>query len=271
MHDKHVGIIGYGAIGRSIVADWSRSPLPGYRLGAILVRPHQADEARAAVAGGVVVTADFAEFLDRCPHAVVEAAGHTAVIAYGERILRKGTDFLLLSVGGLAAEGVLERLRRAAESGGSRVILPVGAIAGLDGLLALRRAGLHRVKYTSIKPPKSWLGTPAEQHFDLRGLTGPAVIFRGSAGEAARLFPKNANLAAAVGLAGLGFERTLVELVADPGARWNIGRIEAEGEGSNLAVTVAGSSSASNPKTSEITGMSVLSMLENAAAPVSFG
>jgi aspartate dehydrogenase len=271
MQDRHVGIIGYGAIGRSIVADWSRSALRGYRLSAILVRPHQADAARAAVAGDVVVTSDFAEFLDRSPQAVVEAAGQAAVIDHGEQILRNGTDFLLLSVGGLAAAGILERLRQAAEAAGSRVILPVGAIAGLDGLLALRRAGLRQVKYTSIKPPISWSGTPAERRFDLRAMTRPTVIFQGSAGEAARLYPKNANLAAAVALAGLGFERTMVDLVADPGTSWNIGRIDAAGETSTLSVTVAGSGSAANPKTSEITGMSVLSMLENASAPISFG
>jgi aspartate dehydrogenase len=271
MQDKHVGIIGYGAIGRSIVADWSRSALRGYRLGAILVRPHQADAARAAVARDVAVTCDFAQFLERCPHAVVEAAGHAAVVAYGETILLNGTDFLPLSVGGLAAAGILERMRRAAESAGSRVMLPVGAIAGLDGLLALRRAGLRRVKYTSTKPPASWLGTPAEQHFDLHGLSRPTVIFQGSAGEAAGLYPKNANVAAAVALAGVGFDRTLVDLVADPGSSWNTGRIDAEGETSSLTVTVAGRSSASNPKTSEITGMSVLSMLENESASISFG
>jgi aspartate dehydrogenase len=271
MQDKHVGIMGYGAIGRSIIADWSRSALRGYRLGAILVRPHQADEARAAVAGDVVVTSDFKEFLERCPHAVVECAGHAAVIAHGEDILLNGTDFLPLSVGGLAAAGILERMRRAAEPSGSRIVLPVGAIAGLDGLLALRRAGLRRVKYTSIKPPASWVGTQAELRFDLHGLARPTLIFQGSAGEAASLYPKNANLAAAVALAGMGLERTRVDLVADPGSGLNIGRIDAEGETSSLTVTVAGTSSASNPKTSEITGMSVLAMLENESAWLSFG
>jgi aspartate dehydrogenase len=271
MQDKHVGIMGYGAIGRSITADWSRSALRGYRLSAILVRPQQAAGARAAVAGDVLVTSEFAEFLERCPHAVVEAAGHAAVIAHGEQILLSGADFLPLSVGGLAAAGILERMRRAAESRGSRVILPVGAIAGLDGLLALRRAGLHSVKYTSTKPPASWLGTQAERRFDLHGLAGPTLIFQGSAGEAAGLYPKNANVAAAVALAGVGLERTRVDLVADPGTRLNIGRIDAEGETSALTVTVAGIGSASNPKTSEITGMSVLAMLENESAWLSFG
>jgi len=126
------------------------------------------------------------------------------------------------------------------------------------------------VKYTSTKPPASWKHTPADGAFRLDELTQATVIFSGTAAEAARLYPKNANLAAAVALAGLGLDRTQVELVADPSITENIGRIDAEGAYASLSVVVGGKSAADNPKTSQITGMSVLAALENQVGLIAF-
>jgi aspartate dehydrogenase len=271
MQVKRVGIIGFGAIGRSILSAASRAPVPGHRLTALLVRPQQLVEARALVPPGIGVTSELAELLALAPEVIVEAAGHSAVGEFAQRVLAHRTRLLMLSVGALADPELHERLERTARAAGSRVILPVGAIAGLDGLLALRQAGLQRVTYSSTKPPGAWLGTPAERDIDLLNLTGRTVIFEGSARDAARQYPKNANLAAAVALAGLGFERTRVELVADPAATGNVGRIDAESASSRLQVTVSGHSSSLNPKTSDITGMSVLSALGNEAGTIAFG
>jgi aspartate dehydrogenase len=270
MTRKAVGLIGFGAIGESILQAWRTCDLPDQRLAAILVRPARKAQVEAAVPAGILVADSVPAFLAAGLHIAVEVAGHCAVAEHGERILSAGTSLMVLSVGSLADAALFDRLRVAAQGGGARILLPVGAIAGLDGLLALRKAGLSRVKYTSTKPPHSWKDTPAEQRFALDSLTERTVIFSGTAREAASLFPRNANLAAAVALAGLGFEDTSVELVADPLSTENVGCIEAEGVSSRLTVTVAGKSAASNPKTSQITGMSVLSALENEGALVSF-
>ena len=270
MTARRVGLIGFGSIGQSILQAWPEGDAVPHRLAAILVRPHQCEATRAAVPAAVRVTDAVDEFLSAELDLVVEAAGHGAVLAHGERILRGGTDLMLLSIGSLAQAPVLQRLREAATTGGAQMLLPVGAIAGLDGLMALRQAGLTQVRYTSTKPPASWRDTPAESVVDLGGLTQPTVIFSGTAREAATLYPKNANLAAAVALAGLGFDETRVELVADPAASGNSGRIDAQGTTSRLSVTVAGSSAPGNPKTSQIVGMSVLSALFNQASPIRF-
>ena len=127
------------------------------------------------------------------------------------------------------------------------------------------------MRYTSTKPPHAWLGTPAQDRFDLLALRTPTVVFEGTARAAALAFPKNANLAAAVALAGLGLDATTVQLVADPAATGNTGQIDAEGATSRLQVTVSGASSAGNPKTSGIVAFSVLACLANAAAPIAFG
>lgn len=268
--DKRTGIIGFGAIGRSMVEAWMARLVGGHALCALLVREHQRDDAVRSVPGHVIVCTHIDEFLACGLQLAVEVAGHGAVREHGEKILRAGVEFALVSVGSLADAALLRRLEDAALQGHARVLLPAGAIAGLDGLLSLRRAGLSKVKYISTKPPASWKDTPADAAFGLDTLTQPTVIFSGTAAEAARLYPKNANLAAAVALAGLGLERTQVELVADPFIAENIGRIEAEGAYASLTVVVGGKSAADNPKTSQITGMSVLAALDNQAALIAF-
>lgn len=270
MPPVRLALIGHGAIGRAVTAALARSALPGHQLVALLVHPHQRAEALAAVPAGVQVATDAAALLATAPHTVIEAAGHGAVAAHGEAVLRHGASLMTLSIGALADAVLHDSLLAAARVGGSQLLLPVGAIAGLDGLLALGQAGLRSVRYTSTKPPRAWLGTPADGPFDLAALRSPTVIFSGSARDAARLYPKNANLAAAVALAGLGFERTQVQLVADPAASGNSGRIDAEGATSRLQVTVAGAASAGNAKTSGIVAHSVLSALGNAAGALRF-
>jgi aspartate dehydrogenase len=266
---KTVGLIGFGGIGQSILQAWQALPPQDYRLAALLVRPRQIEEARAALPGGVV-TDDLAAFLATKPEIVVEAAGQPAVRESAEAVLRTGCDLFVISTGALADDAFREQALTAAKAGGGRIVIPVGATTGLDGLLAMRQDGLQSVTYISTKPPKAWIGTPAEKNFDLDAIKEATVIFRGSAREAALNYPKNANLAATVALAGLGLDKTQVQLVADPAAAGNTGRIEAQSESSTLTVIVAGRSSAANPKTSAITGMSVLSALANRAAVLTF-
>ena len=148
------------------------------------------------------------------------------------------------------------------------MLLPAGAIAGLDGLGALRLGGLQSVRYTSTKPPNAWRGTPAEQTHDLSAFTEPTTIFAGSAAEAARLYPKNANLAATVALAGLGLEQTEVTLVADPGCSSNTGRIDASGMYGTLSVECRNQPAPGNPKTSANTGLSMAHELLRGSAPI---
>ena len=152
----------------------------------------------------------------------------------------------------------------AAERSGARLHLPAGAIAGIDGLAALRLGGLATVTYSSTKPPEAWRGTPAEEVIDLASLREPTVFFTGTAREAARRYPRNANLAATVALAGIGFDRTQIHLIADPRATGNAGRIEAEGRDGKLDVTFAGRAAAGNPKTSASTALSLARTLLNA-------
>lgn len=267
---KSLGLIGFGGIGRDLTACLAAAPPDGYCLGALLVRPYQLEDARAAVASQVLVTADIAAFLAAKPDIVIEAAGQSAMRAHAVDVLTRGCDLFVISTGALADTVFRAQCMAAAETSGGRILLPVGAIAGLDGLLAMRQDGLQSVTYTSTKPPQAWRGTPAEAACNLDALTQVTTVFEGSAAEAALNFPKNANLAATVALAGMGLTRTRVRLVADPQATGNTGRIDAQSESSHLTVIVAGRSSAANPKTSAITGRSVLSALANRSAMLGY-
>ena len=132
----------------------------------------------------------------------------------------------------------------------------------------MRLGGLTAVRYRSRKPPAAWRGSPAEQVADLGKLTSRTVLYRGNAGEAALRYPQNANVAAAVALAGLGFDATQVELVADPEAPGNVHEIEAESAAGRFAITLQGKPSRTNPKTSALAALSVARALLNEAARI---
>jgi aspartate dehydrogenase len=264
-----VGLIGFGAIGRSIVDLWHSLPSPSFHLAGACVRPQQIERAQGAMPANTLICDDIEQLLNIRPDCIIEAAGHAVVQSHGARILRRGCSIYLLSVGSLADAALRGSLVSAAGEGNSHILIPAGALAGFDGLLTLACDNLRSVKYISTKPCKAWQGTVAAETHELGRLTRRTVIFQGNAGEAARLFPKNANLAAAVALAGIGFERTRVELVADPNASGNVGTVEAVSRSTTLTLSVA-SNPSSNPKTSANVGASVIAALRNGTAAVRF-
>ena len=256
-----VGLIGCGGIARDVVATL-RDTGSGVKIIGAACRAGRMEEARAALPG-IKIFEVIEEMLDRRPKVVAEVAGQEAVAEYGRDVLRRGIDFLIISVGALADRDLLNCLKGGAEAGGSRILLPAGAIGGIDAIAAMRLGGLSVVRYRSRKPPAAWRGSPAEQVADLDKLTGRTVLYRGTAGEAALLYPQNANVAAAVALAGLGFDATEVELVADPDAPGNVHEIEAEGAAGRFAIQLQGKPSRSNPKTSALAALSVARALVN--------
>lgn len=267
---KRVGIIGYGAIAKSIITELCVHPVRKHELAAVLTRPSQQQEARAALPGAAVVTDDLRRFLDAGLDVVIEAAGQQAVRDLALSVLERSRELQILSAGALADAPFRDEIEKAAASHRARVTIPAGAMAGFRGLLALRHAGLKSVTYTSTKPPAAWRGTRAENTVALDRIDAAVELFSGSAQQAALQFPKNANLAAVVALAGLGFERTRVRLIADPATEYNSGHIHARSDVGNLDVTLSGPASGANPKTSEVTAWSVIAALHNSVETLAF-
>jgi len=268
---KRAAILGMGAIGTSLASDWKAAPPSSWTLAAVCARPRQTEALRRILSPEIKVVVELDDLLALAPDAVIEAAGHEAARAAACRILRAGADLYLLSSGILAAPEVFEAVSRAAEEGDANIIVPAGALGGLDGLATLTRMHPTQVIYRSTKPVSAWKGTPAEAAFDLGKLAARTVIFRGTAREAALAYPKNANLAATVALAGIGFDRTLVELVADPTASRNRAEIETTTGSSTLRVEMVSTPETQNPKSSATVRSSILAALERSSSRVKVG
>lgn len=261
-----IGIIGDGAIGRYVR---DKATERGHDIRAILVRTERIEN-RSEQRPHAFFVDNVAELPDDIDH-MIDCAGHTALKSYGPDILRRGIDLTTVSLGALADAGLFESLERAANEGCARLHLASGAIGALDCLRAARVGGLQSVTYIGRKPPRSWRGSPAETKLDLDNLTGGAEThFNGSARQAATEYPKNANVAAAVALAGLGFDDTKVELIADPEVTENIHEVQAKGEFGQFSFEIRGHSLPDNPRSSALAAMSVVSKLEQESQRIVF-
>jgi aspartate dehydrogenase len=263
-------MVGGGAIGREVLKHIEGDAQ--LRVTHVLELPQMHEALRPRLPAGVRLIGALEELGatpgEAQPAFAIECAGHAAVKATVPAILRRGIPVALVSVGSLAEPGLAQALEQAARDGGTQITLVSGAIAGIDAIASARVGGLDTVVYTGRKPPVGWAGTPAEAVCDLGRLTAATVIFEGSAGEAARRFPKNANVAATVSLAGIGLERTRATLIADPAVTQNIHHVRATGAFGELEITIAGKPLADNPKTSALAAYSAVRTLRNLVAPL---
>lgn len=255
----NIGLIGNGAI-----ASFVRKALEKgeHGLGAILLRPERIAENPKLYVGSVQ---DLPDDLDL----MIDCAGHAALATHGPAILSRGMDLISVSLGALANPEIYGALEKAAQDGGARLHLASGAIGALDCLQAARIGRLDDVTYVGRKPPVGWRGSPAEATLDLDALTtGAQTHFEGTAREAALAYPKNANVAAAVALAGLGFDATQVRLIADADITSNIHEIAASGDFGSFKFQISGQSLPNNPRSSALAAMSVLSKLDQTVQPI---
>ncbi len=254
-----IGLIGNGAIAGFVRKELEKSE---HSLGAILLRPERVAENPKLHVGSVRDLPDDLEL-------IIDCAGHTALAAHGPAILLRGMDLISVSLGALADPNIHRALEKAAQNGGARLHLASGAIGALDCLQAARVGRLQDVTYIGRKPPVGWRGSPAETQLDLDSLTvGARTHFEGTAREAALAYPKNANVAAAVALAGLGFDATQVRLIADADVTANIHEIAASGDFGSFSFRISGQSLPDNPRSSALAAMSVLSKLDQTLQPI---
>jgi len=269
----HLGLIGYGNIAQTLIALLAEH---GPRLThlTLLTRPNRVDAAADALRAGprpadrLDAVGEIAALVDARPELIVECAGHGAVRDGVLPALRAGIDTVVVSIGALSDASLETGLRDAAAEGGARLILPAGAIGGIDLLAALAPAGGLAVVYTGTKPPAAWRGSPAEAALDLDALRSAAVLFEGDAREAAARYPKNANVAATLALAGPGFAATRVRLVADPAATGNVHAYRVTSPVAEFEVRIENRPSGGNARTSLATIHSVLRAIRNRVGPV---
>lgn len=248
-----VVLIGYGAVASYLARALACVNID---LEGIIVRPGREQAAQKAC-GSVPMAHRFADLAGH-HDLVVDCAGHNGLRCHGAEILAAGASLITVATGALADDGLYRDLQQAAEAGNSRLHLASGAIGALDALSAASVGRLERVTYTGRKPPAGWMGSPAQDVLDLQNLTQAAEHFNGTARDCALAYPRNANVAASVALAGLGFDATTARLIADPALEQNLHEIEASGDFGTFNFTIAGHGMPDNPKSSALTAMSVL-------------
>lgn len=268
----HLGVIGFGNIGQELFALLGNLNIARItvlvRQGRIEAAVAKLESLSPAVAAKTTFVDDIAVFLAAQPDFVVETAGHDAVLKYGAAVLKSGVDLVVVSIGALADDALHDGLVDAARIGKARMILPSGAVGGLDILAGLSPAGDMQLRYFGTKPPKAWAGTPVAQTVELDKLDHALEFFHGTAREAASAYPKNANVAAALALAGGGFDATHVTLIADPAATGNSHRYELISPLATVSVDIANKASGGNVKTSLATVYSVLREIRNRLGPI---
>ena len=255
-----VGMIGLGTIGQGVVRLIGERSIDNVEIVAALVRDVSRER---SVDTPLVATLDA--LLALKPDVVVEIAGHDALREHGPAVLRAGFNLIAISVGVLAHDEVHESLLAAANAGGTRIKVASGAIGALDAIAAAQLGGLDRVTHTVRKPPSTILGPDAPP------LSEPKTIFSGYAREAALLYPESVNVTAAVSMAGLGLDRTNVEIIADPGIARNQHEITAEGAFGTLRFEIRGIPTEENPRTGRLVAMSILHTLLGERTPIYVG
>jgi aspartate dehydrogenase len=270
MRLERLGLIGAGAIADIVLSTLALHRAKPLAQASILVSGPSTAKAQALLdhlgdrlALSRAVHTDIAGFLGDSPGVVAECASHAAVQAFGPAILEAGCDLIVISIGALSSDATTAALQAAAERGGSQIVLPAGAIGGIDAIGAARLSGIETLVYTGRKSPRAWRGTKAEKLVDLDTLTEAVTFFEGSARQAANDYPFNANVAAALALAGLGLDGTQVRLVADPNVTRNVHAFSVSAGCGDFTVELSGRPSPANPKTSLMAGYSVALELLN--------
>lgn len=258
-----LGIIGYGTIGRTVAEAVARGDAGDTRLAAVLDVYEQAPF--PPTPDSPAYYRELGAFLAADLDVVLEAGSQAVLRQVAYPVLERGRDLVALSIGALVDADFYQGLNDRADRHKCRVYLPSGAVGGLDALSAAAVAGLDSVVLTTTKPPQALPGVQAE------ALQGPACIYEGPAREAVKRFPQNVNVAAAVSLAGVGFDRTTVRVVADPAAQRNRHHIEARGGFGELTLEFSLLPSPGNPKTSYLAALSAIRLVRRLSEPVRVG
>lgn len=268
MQPLKVGIGGFGAIGHAVAARLDQG-IAGLELAAVSARDLEKAGRRMAAFRAAVPVLPLGELAD-VADVVVECAPAAAFAEVARPAVEAGRIFVPSSVGALLSHAdLIDR----AEHTGARIIVPTGALIGLDAVRAAAEGTIETVTLVTRKPPGGLAGAPylEENGISVENLTEPLRVFAGSARDGAKGFPANVNVGAALSLAGIGPDRTKLEIWADPGVTRNVHRIEVEADSARFSMTIENIPSEENPRTGKITALSVIACLRGLVAPLKAG
>jgi aspartate dehydrogenase len=268
-----IALLGAGTIARLILEHLGRGALAGVEVVGIAGRSAASPGAELARGRGLPYVVGRERLLALRPRVVVEAASHDAVREHLVPLLDAGVGVIVLSAGALADEALRAAAEEAARRTSALLYVPSGGIGGLDALKAACAAGVNEVEIQVAKPPPAWKGIPYVEALgiDLDRLGGARTLFEGSAREGVPHFPQNVNIAAVLSLAGIGFERTQLRVVADPALTHNTHTIRVSGRSGRFTVVLENVPSPDNPKTAWLACFSALAALRAIASTTRYG
>jgi aspartate dehydrogenase len=262
-----VGLAGLGAVGLE-VARRIEAGIPGLVLSAVAVRDQEKAKSNLPQIGDRIPVIAAEELAESCD-LVVECLPPALFRTIASSVIERGKLFMPLSVGQLLENW--DFVPRAKETG-ARILVPTGALIGLDAVRAAGEGTIHSVTMMTRKPPAGLEGAPylVERGISLKGINTARKVFDGTAREGARGFPANVNVAAALSLAGIGPDRTKLEIWADPGIDRNTHHIEVDSDVARFSMTIAGIPSA-NPRTGRIVPLSTVAALRAVVTELKVG
>lgn len=266
---QSVAVAGLGAVGGQVAAALAAGKIPGLTLAAVSARDAQKTRTYLSGIGANIPLVPLAE-LAALADIVVEALPASEFEEAAVPAIEMGRTLIVVSGGCLIERGWL--IEKAKETG-AKIMVVSGAILGLDGLRAVAEGEIERVTIKSTKPPKSLIGAPhlVKNNMTLTDLSAPLQVFAGSVRDAIVAFPANVNVAAGLSLAGIGPDRTTVEVWADPAAARVTHSIMVQAKSASFEITVQGYPSPDNPRTGMLTPNSVIAALRRLTSPLSVG
>jgi aspartate dehydrogenase len=261
-----VGLAGLGAVGLE-VARRLEAGIPGLALAAVSARDQEKARRNLPDAGNRIPIVAPEALAENCD-VVVECLPPKMFRSLAESVIARGRIFMPLSVGQLLDNWDLVAL---AKVKGARILVPTGALLGLDAVRAAAEGNIRSVTMITRKPPGGLEGAPylVEHEISLKGLTAPKKVFDGTAREGARGFPANVNVA--ISLAGIGPDKTRLEIWADPALTRNTHRIEVDADSAHLSMAIENVPSSENPRTGKITALSTVAALRGLVAELKVG
>lgn len=269
-----IAILGGGTIARLFLEHIRKGDLgPGIEVAAICGRSNASAGAGLAREFGVPFVVGVEALASAKPDVVVEAASHEAIRQHLVNLLSAGISVIVLSGGALVDDALRSAAEKAAEANNALLYVPSGGIGSLDALKAACIAGVDEVSIQVAKPPAAWKKIPYvdAMGIDLDGLKEALVLFEGSAREGVPHFPQNVNIAAVLSMAGIGFDRTMLRVVADPALKLNTHTIRARGASGVITIVLENVPSPENPKTAWLACYSALAALKLVNSKVRYG
>ena len=264
----NVGIVGFGSIG-SEVAKALINGVEDFSLYGITSRSKSNAQERIAKLDKNIKIYDLETLVDNC-EIIIDCAPKAAFRDIATKCINKERKLITVSGSGILDNLDLEEL---AKTKNSQIILATGAILGLDALRAAAESNINSVTMTTRKPPNALSNAPfvINNNIQLNNLLEPKLIFKGSATEGAKAFPANVNVAAAVGLAGIGANKTKLEIWADPNLKRNTHKVQVDSDSAIFEMSIQNVQTPENPGTGKITGLSVIACLRGLKSSFKIG